>query len=108
MINAKYRNNEIEQTNHDLNDSFNNLLNLSYTEIFNEMKELIAQRAIVGGFTLNSYYWTSSEHTTNLSQTDGSTYANTAWIQQNQSTIPVPGEAGKTYGNVAVRPIRSF
>ena len=40
MINAKYRNNEIEHTNHDLNDSFNNLLNLSYTEIFNEMKEL--------------------------------------------------------------------
>jgi hypothetical protein len=40
MINAKYRNNEIEHTNHDLNNSFNNLLNLSYTEIFNEMKEL--------------------------------------------------------------------
>ena len=79
-----------------------------YLPSVNEMKELIAQRAIVGGFTLNSYYWTSSEYTTNLSQTDGSTYANTAWIQQNQSTIPVPGEAGKTYGNVAVRPIRSF
>ena len=79
-----------------------------YLPSVNEMKELIAQRAIVGGFTLNSYYWTSSEHTTNLSQTDGSTYAKTAWIQQNASTIPVPGEAGKTYGNVAVRPIRSF
>ena len=79
-----------------------------YLPSVNEMKELIAQRAIVGGFNLNSYYWTSSEYTTNLSQTDGSTYANTAWIQQNQSTIPVPGEAGKTYGNVAVRPIRSF
>jgi hypothetical protein len=79
-----------------------------YLPSVNEMKELIAQRAIVGGFTLNSYYWTSSEYTTNLAQTDGSTYANTAWIQQNQSIIPVPGEAGKTYGNVAVRPIRSF
>jgi hypothetical protein len=40
MINAKYKNNEIEHTNNDLNDSFKNLLNLSYTEIFNEMKEL--------------------------------------------------------------------
>jgi len=79
-----------------------------YLPSVNEMKELIAQRAIVGGFTLNSYYWTSSEYTTNLGQTDGSTYANTAWIQLNQSIIPVPGEAGKTYTNVAVRPIRSF
>jgi hypothetical protein len=39
-INALYRNNEIDHTNNNLNDSFNKLLNLSYTEIFNEMKEL--------------------------------------------------------------------
>ena len=39
-INALYRNNEIDHTNTDLNDSFNKILNISYTEIFNEMKEL--------------------------------------------------------------------
>ena len=39
-INALYRNNEIDHTNNNLNDSFNKLLNISYTEIFNEMKEL--------------------------------------------------------------------
>jgi len=79
-----------------------------YLPSHNEMKELIAQRAIVGGFSVNSYYWTSSECTTNLGQTDLSTYANTAWIQQNASTIPVPNEAGKDYNSTAVRPIRSF
>jgi hypothetical protein len=79
-----------------------------YLPSYHEMKELIAQRAIVGGFTLGRYYWTSSECTTNLGQTNLSTYANTAWIQQNASTIPNPNEAGKDYNNTAVRPIRSF
>ena len=79
-----------------------------YLPSVNEMKELIAQRAIVGGFSLGRYYWTSSEYTTNLGQTDLSTYANTAWIQQNASPIPVPNEAGKLYNSTAVRPIRSF
>jgi uncharacterized protein (TIGR02145 family) len=81
-----------------------------YLPSHDEMKELIAQRAIVGGFSNNGYYWTSSESTNNPSQTDGSTYANTAWIQLNSSSgqIPVPNEAGKTYSGTAVRPIRSF
>ena len=81
-----------------------------YLPSHDEMKKLIAQRATVGGFGSNTYYWTSSECTTNPGQSDFVTYANTAWIQLNPSTgsIPVPNEAGKTYTNTAVRPIRSF
>jgi hypothetical protein len=73
-----------------------------YLPSYFEVKALIAQKTIVGNFNA-SWYWSSSEAT---NQSDGSTYANLAWIQQVSATNP--NEAGKSYSGTAVRPIRSF
>jgi len=73
-----------------------------YLPSYFELKELIAQKSIIGGFNA-AWYWSSSEAT---NQSDGSTYANLAWIQQVSAINP--NEAGKSYSGTAVRPIRSF
>ena len=73
-----------------------------YLPSYFELKELIAQKSIIGSFNA-TWYWSSSEAT---NQSDGSTYANLAWIQQVSAINP--NEAGKSYSVTAVRPIRSF
>lgn len=73
-----------------------------YLPSYFELKELIAQKSIIGGFNA-AWYWSSSEAT---NQSNGSTYANLAWIQQVSAINP--NEAGKSYSGTAVRPIRSF